>query len=60
MPTLDEPKVRVTAHHVTFQRNTRTGDHRAICTCGWGIDRPTLLECQLRASTHDIEWQDVE
>ena len=47
-------------HEVTFQRNTRTGDHRAKCTCGWVWFAPTLLECQLRGSTHDIEWENVK
>lgn len=46
-------------HEVKFERNTRTGDWKARCSCGWfTIDTEETV--QARAATHDIEWQPVE
>ncbi len=42
-------------HTVKFERNTRTNDWRAICSCGWS--RVGMCdEVQTLAATHDIEW----
>lgn len=48
-------------HTIEFERNTVSDLHKASCSCGWFHIAPTLLECQLRASVHDlgIEWQPV-
>lgn len=46
-------------HHVTFERNIISGEHRAKCTCGWAW-WGSLADCQLHASVHDHEWVPVE
>lgn len=46
-------------HETKFQRNQITGLHRALCSCGW-FTTGSLTECQLRASTHDTEWCDID
>lgn len=45
-------------HETTFERNTRTGDWRARCSCGWFL----IGECehvQMAAAGHDLEWEAV-
>lgn len=48
-----------TNHSVKFERNTRSGDWRAKCTCGW-FHIGERDEVQSRAATHDLEWEAVE
>lgn len=47
----------MTTHTVTFQRNTRSGHWRAICSCGW-FHIGTQTEVHERAAGHDVEWVD--
>ena len=43
-------------HRIYFHENKKTGHAIATCTCGWKA-AGTLLECQLRASTHDLDGE---
>lgn len=52
-------QARVQTHASTFHRNSRTGEHRVRCTCGW-FHFGTLEDCQKRAATHDFEWLPIE
>lgn len=50
-----------TQTHITkFQKNTRTKRYYWQCTCGRFGSHDTLEECQSRAATHDIEWEDID
>jgi hypothetical protein len=47
-------------HDVKFERNTRTGDWRAMCSgCYWVMVGPSD-EVQKQAAVHDMIWEAVE
>lgn len=48
----------VRVHKVTFERNTRDGRWRAICSCYWAWVG-TEAEVKTRAAGHDLEWERV-
>ena len=46
----------MTLHTVRFLRSTGdTKEYRALCTCGWAMQGPSLEEIQGRAATHDLD-----
>lgn len=43
-------------HHDTrFGLDSKTGEHMAVCSCGWRCKSLSLTEVQLRASVHDLD-----
>lgn len=53
-----QTKPATEVHQVAFERNRYTGMWRATCSCGWLWSGPQD-EVQIRASTHDLEWEPV-
>lgn len=46
--------MQLVTHCIEFSQR-RDGKARAVCVCGWHVECETLLESQLRASTHDLD-----
>lgn len=46
-------------HEVKFERNTRTGQWRGICTCLW-CKVGTEDDVQAAAAIHDLEWEPIK